>query len=72
MANFRMELHNVIEEETWCGKWQEWWHNRDILTTDPKPINPYRMDLASHTWNEIVEEHIRGPPYVGAMNLAKS
>ena len=66
IADSMKELLKVIEAETWYGKWQEWWHNRDILTTDPKPINPYRLDLASHTWNQMVEDHIRGPPYAVA------
>ena len=64
IADSSMDMYSLIEEETWYGKWQEWWHNRDILTSSPRGLNPYRMDLASHTWNELVEEHISGPPFV--------
>ena len=36
LADNMMELIKGIETEGWYDNWKEWWHHRDIWTTDPK------------------------------------
>jgi hypothetical protein len=57
LARSIMDIYRVIEEETWYDKWKEWWHNRDILTSRPTGVNPYRLDLTTQAWSMLVDDH---------------
>ncbi len=53
LADSLRDLFQVIVYENGYRKWEEWWHNQDIITVFSQPLNPFRLDTANYLWKNM-------------------